>query len=55
VPYVPPDTSPDTERAAELLGTRLLRVTTDVRFPAAIKGERTLSLTTVKLAQKALQ
>ena len=55
VAYVPPDTTPDAERAAELLGTRLLRVTTDVRFPAAVKGERTLSLTTVKLAQKALQ
>ena len=55
VAYVPPDTSPDAERAAELLGTRLLRVTTDVKFPAAVNGERTLSLTTVKLAQKALQ
>jgi general secretion pathway protein I len=54
-PYSPPDTSPDLERAAELLGTRMFRVTTEVRFPGAIKGERTLSLTTVKLAQKALQ
>ena len=55
VAYAPPDATPDAERAAELLGTRLLRVTTEVKFPAAIKGERTLSLTTIKLAQKALQ
>ena len=54
-PYSPPDTSPDLERAAEMLGTRMFRVTTEVRFPGAIKGERTLSLTTVKLAQKVLQ
>jgi len=53
--YSPPDTSPDLERAAELLGTRMFRVTTEVRFPGAIKGERMLSLTTVKLAQRALQ
>jgi len=54
IPYLPPDTSPDLERAAELLGTRLLRITTDVRFPGVGKGERTLSLTTIKLAQKSL-
>jgi len=53
VAYAPPDTTPDAERAAELLGTRLLRVTTEVRFPAALKGERALSLTTIKLAPKA--
>ena len=55
VAYSPPDTSPDVERAAELLGTRLLRVTTEVKFPGGINGERTLSLTTVKLAQKSPQ
>ena len=55
VPYAPPDASPDLERAAELLSTRLLRVTTDVKFPGVVKGERTLSLSTVKLAQKSLQ
>jgi general secretion pathway protein I len=55
VAYAPPDTSPDAERAAEMLGTRLLRVTTEVRFPAAVKGERTLSLSTVKLAQRVPQ
>jgi len=52
VAYSPPDTNPDLERAAELLGTRLLRVTTDVKFPGVVEGERTLSLSTIKLAQK---
>ena len=55
VAYVPPDANPDQERAAELLGTRLYRVTTDVTFPGVIKGERTLSLSTIKLAQRNLQ
>jgi len=55
VAYSPPDTHPDLERAAELLGTRLLRVTTDVKFPGVVKGERTLSLSTIKLAQKSPQ
>ena len=52
VAYSPPDTNPELERAAELLGTRLLRVTTEVTFPGAVKGERTLSLSTIKLAQR---
>ena len=55
VAYAPPDANPDAERAAELLGTRLLRVTTEVRFPGAVSGERKLSLTTVKLAPRAPQ
>jgi len=55
VAYAPPDVTPDAERAAELLGTRLLRVTTEVTFPAAVKGERKVSLTTIKLAQKVPQ
>lgn len=53
--YTPTDSTPDLERAGELLGTRLFRVTTDVRFPGVASGERTLSLSTVKLAQKTLQ
>jgi general secretion pathway protein I len=53
--YVPPDPNPDLERAAELLGTRLFRVTTNVSFPGMIKGQRTLSLSTVRLAQRNLQ
>jgi general secretion pathway protein I len=55
VAYSPPGTSPELEQAAQLLGTRLYRVTTDVKFPGVIKGERTLSLATVKLAQRNLQ
>ena len=53
-PYTPPESNPDLERAAELLGTRLYRVTTDVTFPGVVKGERKISLTTVKLAQRVL-
>jgi hypothetical protein len=52
VAYSPPDTSPDLEQAAQMLGTRLYRVTTDVKFPGVVKGERTLSLATVKLAPR---
>jgi general secretion pathway protein I len=52
VAYSPPDTSPELEQAAQMLGTRLYRVTTDVKFPGLVKGERTLSLATVKLAQR---
>ena len=55
VPYTPPDGNPDLDRAAEQLAIRLFRVTTDVTFPGAVKGERTLSLSTIKLAQKTLQ
>ena len=55
VAYSPPDTSPDLEQAAQMLGTRLYRVTTDVKFPGVVKGERTLSLATVKLAPRNTQ
>jgi len=55
VPYSPPDTNPDLERAADMLGTRLYRVTTDVKFPGVVNGERALSLTTIKLARRELQ
>jgi general secretion pathway protein I len=53
--YVPPDPNPDLERAAELMPVRLYRVTADVTFPGVIKGERTISVSTVKLAQRSLQ
>ena len=52
VAYSPPGTSPELEQAAQMLATRLYRVTTDVKFPGGIKGERTLSLATVKLAPR---
>ncbi len=54
-PYVASDSTPDRERAEELLPMRLYRVTTEVKFPGIVKGERTLALTTVRLAQRALQ
>ena len=37
MPYVPPDNIPTSNAPAELLGTRLYRVTTDVRFPGVAK------------------
>jgi general secretion pathway protein I len=55
VAYSPPAVSPDLTRAAEMLGTRLFRVTTDVKFPGIVNGERTLSLSTVKLSQRSVQ
>lgn len=55
VAYSPPGVSPELEQAAQTLGTRLYRVTTDVKFPGVIKGERTLTLATIKLAQRTLQ
>jgi general secretion pathway protein I len=51
-PYVPADTSPELETASGLLGTRLMRVTTNVTFPGVVGGDRTLTLATVKLAQR---
>jgi general secretion pathway protein I len=51
-PYVPPDTSPDLDAASGTLPTTLFRVTANVTFPGVAGGERTLSLATVKLAQR---
>lgn len=51
-PYIVPDADPALERAAEALPTRLYRVTVDVKFPGQNGGERTLSLSTVKLGAR---
>ena len=51
-PYVPPDGDPDIERASETMATRLFRVTVDVRFPGIAGQTRTLTLSTVKVAQR---
>jgi len=51
-PYIVPDANPELERAADALPTRLYRVTVDVKFPGQNGGERTLSLTTVKLGAR---
>ena len=52
VPYAPPDANPDLERASEAMTTRLFRVTVDVQFPGIAGKPRTLSLSTVKVAQR---
>lgn len=52
VPYAPPDANPDLERASETMTTRLFRVTVDVQFPGIAGKPRTLSLSTVKIAQR---
>jgi general secretion pathway protein I len=50
--YVPPDAKPDIESASEAMTTRLYRVSVDVTFGDAGR-ERTVSLTTVKLGERA--
>jgi general secretion pathway protein I len=51
-PYDPPNTSDDIARASETMPTRLYRVTVDVHFPSDNGGERTVSLATLRLAQR---
>lgn len=50
--YVTPDTSPDLERAADTMPTKLFRVTVDVHFPSDNGGDRTVALTTVKIGAR---
>jgi general secretion pathway protein I len=51
-PYTPTDVSPELETASDALAMRLYRVTANVTFPGVAGGERTLSLATVKIAQR---
>jgi len=51
-PYDPPNTSDDIAHASETMPTRLYRVTVDVHFPSDNGGERTVSLATLRLAQR---
>ena len=50
--YVIPDVDPDLERASESLGSRLYRISVDVKFDGANGHERTLSLATVKMGPR---
>jgi len=52
VPYEPAGTPDDIARASETMPTRLYRVSVDVRFPSDNGGERTISLSTLKLAAR---
>lgn len=51
-PYTPPNTTDDLERAAEVLPTRLYRVSVDVSFPGDNGRDRVVSLATLKIAAR---
>ena len=50
--YEPPNASEELARVTDASATRLYRVSVDVRFPADNGRERTLSLSTLKLAAR---
>ena len=52
LPYLPPDANPDIERASESMTTRLYRITVDVSFGGGNGRERTVSLSTLKIAER---
>jgi general secretion pathway protein I len=51
-PYSPPGMTADQERMAQMLPTRLWRLTVTVTWPTDIGGQRTLALSTVRMAMK---
>jgi general secretion pathway protein I len=51
-PYSPPGVSPDVERVAETMPTRLYRITADVTFAAPSGGMRTFALATTRIGQR---
>jgi len=51
-PYVPPGMTPDQERLAQMLPARLWRLTVTVAWPTDAGGQRTLALSTVRMAMK---
>jgi general secretion pathway protein I len=50
--YVPPGTTADQDRLAQLLPMRLWRLTVTVTWPGAPGSERSLAISTVRLAMK---
>ena len=50
--YATPDTSPDLERAADTMPTKLFSVTVEVHFPSDNGGDRSVALSTVKIAAR---
>lgn len=54
-PYVPPDVSPDLQRAAETMPIQLYRITAEATFAAPSGGQRTFALATTRIAQRALK
>ena len=53
-PYSPPGTTPDMENAAAAMPSRLWRLAVSVRWPGAPGSERSVELTTLRLAAKEL-
>ena len=51
-PYSRPGVSPDVERVAETMPTRLYRITADVTFAAPSGGMRTFALATTRVGQR---
>ncbi len=51
-PYNPPDLTPDIERVAEAMPTRLYRITADVTFAAPSGGTRSFALATLRLGPR---
>jgi len=50
--YVTQNVDPDLERASESLGSRLFKISVDVKFDGANGRERTLSLATIKMGPR---
>ena len=50
--YNPPDLTPDIERVAETMPTRLYRITADVTFAAPSGGTRSFALATLRLGPR---
>jgi general secretion pathway protein I len=51
-PYSPPGVSPDLERVAETMPTRLYRIAAEVTFPAPSGGQRTYALATTRIGAR---
>lgn len=51
-PYQPPDMTADDERMVQLLPVRLWHLTVTVAWPTDVGGERSLALSTVRMAIK---
>ena len=51
-PYTPPDVTPDAERIAEAMPTRLYRITAEVTFAAPSGSTRSFALATTRIGLK---
>lgn len=51
-PYVPPGTTPDMEAAAPAMAVRVWRIAVTVRWPGSAGSDRSVSLSTVRVAIK---